>query len=374
MERLKVLFTIDSLGTGGTETSTLDVLKCLPNSIQPSLCYFHNKTDLLGAAKALNMPIHYLPLQGHNDWLDGSKQLASLISQHNYDAVISTLFEANIVSRLACRKTRTPLIGTFVTDSYGAVRKNAFKGFNRLKFLYTLWLDKLTARIPLFYISNGQYIAAANAKHLNVPLSRVRVLYRGRRVELFPAWQPPSDDKFSFITIARLVENKGLIELIQAFARLHNMHPHTKLMLVGDGPLRERLIQLVKDHHLEEHVDLLLNLPNAYNQLYRANAFVLATWFEGFSGALIEAMLSGVPVIASDIPMNAEAIRHGKNGFLFKVRSVDSLVAAMSNLLTHYNSAVQCGKLARQEALVKFDSSKRSDIYANWLREAAGSK
>jgi glycosyltransferase involved in cell wall biosynthesis len=90
------------------------------------------------------------------------------------------------------------------------------------------------------------------------------------------------------------------------------------------------LTDLIKEHKLEDKVFLLGSRSDVATLLKEYDCFVFPSLVEGFSGAVVEAMFAGLPVLASDIPQNKEAITHLQTGYLFRKESAQEIQKAMS--------------------------------------------
>lgn len=104
------------------------------------------------------------------------------------------------------------------------------------------------------------------------------------------------------MTISRLEKHKGIIELIKAFNLVVKKNKNLKLLIFGRGPLKEEIINLIKKLNLENNVILKGFDINPFKYLKRSKCFVLASYYEGFSNSIIEAMTCSCPVIAIDSP------------------------------------------------------------------------
>jgi glycosyltransferase involved in cell wall biosynthesis len=164
--------------------------------------------------------------------------------------------------------------------------------------------------------------------------------------------------------------------LAQAFIRLLEMAPtlrsRLRLVIVGEGPLRQRVVDVLRRGNARD----LVWLPGARNdvqEIMRAlDVFVLPSLAEGISNTILEAMSSGLPVVATRIGGNAELVDEGRSGVLVSVTDVDEMARAMLNYATSPRVAREhgmCGR-ARAERLFSLDAmvAKYAALYESLLR------
>jgi glycosyltransferase involved in cell wall biosynthesis len=365
---VKIVFTIDSLAQGGTEQSIAELIAHFKKDLEIIVVYFYDAHQLLETYKSLNCKIFYLGIGDKYGFSKSVKLFYNLVIKEKPDLVVSSLYRALIISRLVCWVTKIPLVGTFVNESYSSDRKERFKGFDIVKYYATWLLDRITAFIPVKVISNSYSISVLNGKALDIESNRIKVIYRGRDTRHYNAWyQPESNGKFIWISIGRLIPQKGYDILLLAFYELKKIHSNIQLRIIGEGPLRNELELLIKELHLDDEVILEGNIPLGWKNLYDANAFVLSSVSEGFSGALVEALLTGIPIVASDIPMNIEAISPGKDAYLFRSKDHHHLYENMLALMNEYENACELGKIMRLRAIDNYDIQHVADTYIKTL-------
>ncbi len=102
------------------------------------------------------------------------------------------------------------------------------------------------------------------------------------------------------INIGRLCFQKGQWHLIRAFSEVVKSFPEAKLIILGEGELKDYLVQLIAKLNLPDNVFILNFQSNPYPFLHRSSLFVLSSYFEGLPNAIIEAMVCGVPIISTD--------------------------------------------------------------------------
>ncbi len=159
-------------------------------------------------------------------------------------------------------------------------------------------------------------------------------------------WAPP--EKF-IVALGRLGAEKGKDLLIKAFADISEEFPDHHLVLIGDGEDKALLKNHIHRRNLKERVHLIGEHKHPFSIAQRADLYVMPSYFEGFPNALCEAMICGLPVIASHGAAGAlDFIRDGENALLFETGSSDHLVEKMRALLTDREQAQALGEQAKK--------------------------
>lgn len=143
-------------------------------------------------------------------------------------------------------------------------------------------------------------------------------------------------DKFTFITIGRLVGDKGINELVEAFCRLNQELPNTRLVLVGPYEPELDPIKPETIHEIETNpaIEAVGNQKDVRSWLAASDCHVLASYREGFPNVVIEAGAMGLPQIVTDINGANEIIIEGKNGIIIPSKDTDALYRAMRRMAT----------------------------------------
>lgn len=166
-----------------------------------------------------------------------------------------------------------------------------------------------------------------------------------------PELAAPGEVRRLILAVGRLDQQKRLDVLLRAFARVLAKVPGARLALAGEGPLAQELRELTRTLGLEGKVAFLGARDDVPDLLRAAEAFVLASESEGLSNALLEALASGVPVVASAIAANRELVMDEREGLLVPVGDVDELAAALERLLLDRALAARLGAAGRELAL-----------------------
>lgn len=137
------------------------------------------------------------------------------------------------------------------------------------------------------------------------------------------------------IAMGRLVPQKGFDLLVKAFAHVAPDHPEWSVMVVGEGPERQRLERLVEQHGLTARVRLCGWRDDPTTLLSEAQVFVLPSRYEGFPNALLEAMACGLVPVAFDCASGPrDIVRDNVDGLLVPPRDVERLARALASLLS----------------------------------------
>ncbi len=178
---------------------------------------------------------------------------------------------------------------------------------------------------------------------------------------------------FDFASIGlftgRLVPEKGLDMLVDAWVRAFSADDDAALLIVGDGVLQLDLRQKIKSYGREHQIILPGPTESVEQYLEIANYGLLTSLNEGLSNTLLEYIASGLPVIGSRISGNEDVIEHGKNGWLYEKESVDELTQCLVELKNRSTQELEeMGEAGRsfitQYAGVNSVSARLSQLYS----------
>jgi glycosyltransferase involved in cell wall biosynthesis len=237
---------------------------------------------------------------------------------------------------------------------------------------YGFWYSRLarsgmTRRLRAIVERAG--LAAADAvivttpelgRHISdlVSPERIHLIPNGVDTTLFRPVPRAVGDAKTALYVGRLSKEKNLSVLVRAAASLRGRLP-LRLVLVGDGPLRESLAVEARD------AGVAVDFPGVVNQrtlpqLYAASdAFVLASFTEGHPKVLIEAMSTGLPCVASDCDGNRSLVTPERTGLLFDPNRPADLAACLERVLTDHALAESLGRAARELIVAQYDLGRR---------------
>lgn len=215
-----------------------------------------------------------------------------------------------------------------------------------------------------------------SAKELGVAADAISIAPMG--TDLREAFVPgdPMGQAPILVFVGRLVEKKGVADLLNAMPQVLSAVPETRLLIVGDGPLREQLGSIARQRGIEAAVDFLgrktpAEMPTIYR---RARLAVLPFRIaedgdqEGLGLVAVEAMGCGLPVIVGDVPAIHDVVTHLETGWIVPPGAPDTLADAIVRLLQDQGLASKIGNAARRHVVAKFDWSVSAGRYDEILQ------
>ena len=245
----------------------------------------------------------------------------------------------------------------------------------------TRWRPAILRRLhsPLVdrYIVVSKDLERYLIRRVGVAASRISQIYNGVDTEHFAPRRDelgnglPADfadqDMLVIGTVGRLQPVKDQATLLRAFARLVRSHTRVRLAVIGDGPLRGELQTLSEELGIDKLMWLPGAIGNVSDALRRFDVFVLPSLSEGISNTLLEAMASGVPVVATAAGGNLELIDDGHSGRLFPPGDVTALVQILAGYVLDPSLREAHAVAARRIAVERFSLgtmvTKYQEIY-----------
>lgn len=219
---------------------------------------------------------------------------------------------------------------------------------------------------------------AKRLQELGCPSDCIHVHYSAIDLSEFPFLeQKTNNGEIKFLTVARLVEKKGLEYSIKAVARIVRHCPTVQYTIAGDGPLRSRLVNLIQELGVEGYIHLAGRLlsDDISELMNKAHIFILASVTaqdgdqEGMPVSLMEAMATGLPVISTRHSGIPELVQDEVSGFLIPEWDVDALTAKCEYLISHPQRRTEMGNAGRRLVQENFDIRKLNQKLINIYQE-----
>jgi glycosyltransferase involved in cell wall biosynthesis len=357
-------------GTGGGPEKTIftGAAQAAPD-IAVTVCYLRDARDDVFSIdrRAAALGVDYVEVRERHSF-DPSiwAQLTTLVRSRGIDVVHAHDYKVNLLAWLLARGTGVVPMST----------AHGYTGNSRRE----LWLyypadKRVLARLPVVVaVSSGvrDALVAGGCRP-----DRVRVLLNGIDPTAFrrdPARRASARAKYHLGeddvvvgAVGRLELQKRFDLLIQAFAALRERHSNLRLLVAGDGSLRQELESLLTGQHLGSVCRLAGQVDDMVEFHHALDLLVQSSEYEGTPNVVLEAMAMETPVIATDVGGTAELMRSGVDGIIVPAGDVHALVEAMDNALSDPGAATGRAEAARRrvESELSFESRLRrlEDIY-----------
>jgi glycosyltransferase involved in cell wall biosynthesis len=276
------------------------------------------------------------------------------LRQHPCDALMTYMFHANLAGRLVRMFTRVPVL---VCSERSLWEETPIRVF----------LNRLTAPLATAITTNSKEGVRVWAQRLKRPVSSIRLIYNGVDTERFSASRDSArapGDPVVIGCIARLDPLKGQDTLVEALAILaaRTDVPAWRCLVAGDGRELARLEQMRARLGLEDRLVYVGHTAEPERFLRRVDLFVNASTVEGMPNAVLEAMSSGLPVVATAVGGTCEVVAEGETGRLVPARDPAALADALADLLRDGARRLAMGRAgrARVDRLFSLDAMVRA--------------
>lgn len=364
-----VLHVVHSLGAGGLENGMVNIINRLPEGrFRHAIACLTQSGDFAGRITAPDV------------------QIIELHKREGLDiALYWRLFKLLWQLRPAIVHTRN--IGTieaqflswFIPGARGIHGEHGrdiydVAGENRK---YRL-LRKVLSPLISTFIAVSKDLASWLDHDVGIPSRKIVQIYNGVDVDLFQTKGSNAISEFpvgfkdadSIVigTVGRLAAIKDQATLLRAVRHIIDQNPvlaaRIRLVIVGDGPLREELEALREELGLSDICWMPGSRDDVPGLLGMMDVFVLPSLGEGISNTVLEAMASGLPVIATNVGGNPELVEHGGNGLLLPVADVDAFAKAIADVCLDANKRAAMGARSRSRVTAHFTWESTVGSYA----------
>lgn len=222
-------------------------------------------------------------------------------------------------------------------------------------------------------VAVGNSVRDALVQNEGISAKRVQVIYNGVDLERFSRPIATAHkmrhelclagSDFVFLQVARLDSLKDHPTSVRAVAQISEIHPNVRLLLVGEGPERPLIEQVIRENNVEQHVRLLGQRSDIAEILEIANVFLLSSLSEGIPVTIIEAMGMELPIVATNVGGLAEVVDDGVTGLLSPAGDYRALAASMDQLIRDPELRRRMGKAGRNRAETLFSARTMIDAY-----------
>lgn len=374
MDNLKLRFVIGSLEIGGAEIHLSQVLPSLAEKgWLIELIILTDKLSLIKKFDHPNITIHYprfyfsnkvpLLIKKPLKLLYVSYFLSKILWKNSNIVTHFFLPEAYVLGLILAKLTfyKGPLLMSRRSLNHYQERRPILK------------IEKKLHKHCQLFLSNSNAIRQQLVDEENIPREKIILIYNGAEEKRFTGGDRVSsreklgfsNDQFIIVSVANLAPHKGHIDLIRGLSQIKNELPYNwKVLLVGqDRGVKSNLEKEIKKYKLTENIVFIENCNEPVPFLFAADLGILASHEEGFSNALIEMMAVGLPIIATNVGGNPEAIIHEKNGLIVPPSSPEDIANSILRLSKEKKLRQQFGEESHKRFLNNYTLGKCVQAY-----------
>ncbi len=285
-----------------------------------------------------------------------------LLKEEKPDIVFTYTIKPNVYGGMTCAQLGVPYVAN-ITGLGTAIENGGI-------------MQKITLILYKLGLRKAQKVFFQNKKNMQFMLDKKIVskdcchLLPGSGVNLIQHCfeeYPEESDQYIFVTIGRLMKEKGTDEILYAAKRIKEEYPNTVFQLIGsyDGNYEEK----IRKAEEEGIVEFLGSKSDVHAYIKRSHATIHASYHEGMSNVLLESAACGRPVIATDVPGCQETFDNNISGISFKERDGEALIKAVRDFLElPYERKIEMGKEGRKKMEREFDRANVIEAYMNELK------
>ena len=291
----KVLFVVPSLCGGGAEKTIANLSLVLSKKYDLSIVVFNDtetKYSYAGELIALGKSKNKNKLEKVLFTLTAVSKIKKIKKERQIDYSISFLATADLINILSAYRHTKNIVSIRNTDSFN------HKG--NINYLFT----KFACRKADHIVSISEQVKKDIVSRFKINKNKITTIYNPAIRTDFGNSKMMFDEEFFknpvFVNIGRLTKQKGQWHLIKAFSSVVKQYSNAKLLILGEGKLKDELKALIKHYKLEKSVYLLGFVENPYDYLSKSRCFVFSSLYEGLGNSILEAMTCSIPIISTD--------------------------------------------------------------------------
>lgn len=288
----------------------------------------------------------------------GLIEVVRLLRRERFDLMHAHSAKAGYLCRIASRLTGTPCVYTY----HGFPFHDFMPSWQRRTYV---GLERAVRGGAAHYITLSERDRTEAIERHMVPADRSTAIYTGidlGKVDRVLA-QGPGPDPLPgvprgqrVVAVGRLEPQKAPLLMVDAFARVHDRWPEAQLVVIGDGELRADVERAVRGRGLSDAVHLLGYRTDVLEVLQHCDVFAFSSLWEAMGRSMVEAMLTGLPVVAPAIYGIPEVVEHGVTGRLYPVGDAEALAGEIGWLFGHRDEAEMIAKAGARRVRGPFDA------------------
>lgn len=333
---MKIIYVINSLNRGGSEKQLYLLIKHFRKKFDIILIVLKSGGGFENEFRTLNIPIIYVKHNSFSfsvDYIYSIYKILTVVKKEKPAIIHSWLFKSNLISAII--KFINPKLKLIVSE------RNTFFWCKKRHFL----MNRL-----IYSLSNAILVNSYKLKDeiINVfprASGKIKVIYNGIDLNVSVGNIPDvlilikkkNEGCIIIGYVARFASQKRHIDIIEAIPFLIKKYHNLCFVFVGEGPMLTSCKQKVSDYGLNDYVLFISNIDNPLSYIKYFDIMLHPSEAEGMPNAIMEGMLLGKPIIATNVGGISELIIDGKNGILIPPRRTDKIIEALMILLDDIN-------------------------------------
>jgi len=323
---VKIAFVITGLGVGGAEQQLLKIADRMVQMRWSIDVYaFDGGTEMPARLRKAGVTVEVAPYEGVLKYVQRMRWLKHKLSENRPDCIVAFMLQANVTARLVGKALNVPTIAS--------IRNSRFGGNSRIGQFIGDALERSTRRLGFTTVVNSRFAACELVRRRVLKKQDVTVITNGLELTALPLLPENQSRPFRWLSAGRLVPQKNYGQLLEAFALLMARGEKAELYIAGEGPLEADLKTLADSLSIAANVHFLGLHSNVQELMKSMDGFVLASLWEGLPNVIMEAMVMGLPVTATNVGGVGELIVENQTGFLVAPNQLAMLAAKMAELM-----------------------------------------
>ena len=336
---------------GGAEKQALILTKLLVDKgIDVILVnWYGEKVDQRNLKFISDNSIRYYPMSG--SYLKKLNKFQKILRHDEISIIISYLTLANFVSGVSKILNRNVI-------TIGGIRNERLPYY---KFLFEKLIHNYLNDATVF----NNFSAKEKFEKRGFNPNKIYVIQNAIELKNPQPDSKSSNGEIKIITVGRFVKQKDYETALKSFSNLveRNKDRQFRYYIVGYGPLEKEVRSMAEQLKIENKIKVFINPPDITPILKSSDIFLSTSLFEGVSNSIMEALVAGLPVVATNVGDNSYLVKDGKNGFLVPCRDVETIVDKLEYLSGSADKRNEFGKNSIKVVETEFSKMKLLNSY-----------
>jgi len=368
MGKTGILYIIPLLfGYAGTERHLLALTSSLDRSrFTPHVACFRSSSKVIQDFQEAGVPCTTFEMTRIYgiDALKNALKIRRYIMENNISILQTFHPKADLYCPLVGKLSSVPLIISSRRDL----------GYNRSNIV----VQKFINRFVDWIIAPSDIVREFTMRQEKVPESKFRIIYNGVDTDHYKPLENKKDMRLKLglpekgtivVNVSNLYKIKGVDLFIRAARSVADVISDTVFVIIGDGREKQNLLDLTAELGMGDRIIFTGNIANVVEYLGSADLYVCSSLSEGFSNSILEAMAMGLPVVATDVGGNPEAVTNGVTGFLVEKGHVTDIAEKIISILRDPELGSSLGRCGRRVTEEKFSLKKMIREYEGLYSE-----